>query len=182
MAEKELPKGPASLEECEDLLVSKLELLLPLLPAGAGLEMGKALLVDMRESAKTRRLMASLDGLALKAKQSFNDRRSRVQFAMEAGFKGLLAAYGSMLKKLRPASQPKASPARRPVPAAPKALVKPDFVLLSASDLRKSVLGIPLAGQETIRTTGNIWEGWAPSDSHKASDVPPKKKPDDNRP
>ena len=182
MAEKELPKGPASLEECEDLLVSKLELLLPLLPAGAGLEMGKALLVDMRESAKTRRLMASLDGLALKAKQSFNDRRSRVQFAMEAGFKGLLAAYGSMLKKLRPASQPKASPARRPVPAAPKALVKPDFVLLSASDLRKSVLGIPLAGQETIRTTGNIWEGWAPSDSHKASDVPPKNKPDDNRP
>jgi hypothetical protein len=181
MAEKELPKGPASLEECEDLLVSKLELLLPLLPAGAGLEMGRALLVDMRESAKTRRLRQSLDNLALKAKQSFNDRRSSIQLAMENGFKGLLAAYGSMLKKLRPNGRPKTSLARRPVPAAPKAPVKPDFVLLSASDLRKSVLGIPLAGQEPIRTTGNIWEGWAPSDSRKASDMPPKKKPDDNR-
>jgi len=182
MAEKELPKGPASLEECEDLLVSKLELLLPLLPAGAGLEMGRALLMDMRESAKTRRLRQSLDNLALKAKQSFNDRRSNIQLAMENGFKGLLAAYGSMLKKLRPASQSKASPAKRPMPAVPKPPAKPDFVLLSASDLRKSVLGIPLAGQEPIRTTGNIWEGWAPSDSHKVSDTPPKKKPDDNRP
>jgi len=68
------------------------------------------------------------------------------------------------------------------MPAVPKPPAKPDFVLLSASDLRKSVLGIPLAGQEPIRTTGNIWEGWSPSDSRKASDMPPKKKPDDNRP
>lgn len=181
MAEKELPKGPASLEECEDLLVSKLELLLPLLPAGAGLEMGRALLMDMRESAKTRRLRQSLDNLALKAKQSFNDRRSGIQLAMENGFKGLLAAYGSMLKKLRPAGQPKASPARRPSYTVPKPPAKPEFVLLSASDLRKGVMGIPLAGQEPIRTTGNIWEGWSPSDSRKASDIPPRNKPDNNR-
>ena len=178
MNETELPNGPASLDEVEVAIVNKLEALLLLLPAGPALEMGGALVVDMRESSKTRRLMGELDDMALKAKQSFNLRRSRVQFAMEDGFRKFLDAYQRMLAKLR---SPKPAAPKRRVPAPPKAPAAPDFKLLSADDLRKQILGIQSPGTGTIRTTGNIWEGWAPSDSHKASDVPPKKKPDDNR-
>jgi hypothetical protein len=181
MSEGELPKGPSNLAECEEMMVGKLEQLLPLLPAGVALEMGRSLVVDMRESAKTRRLMNGLEQIAVKAKESFNLRRSRVQVAMAEGFKGLLEAHATMMEKLLPTGQSKTLPAKRPSPIVPKPPAKPEFVLLSASDLRKGVMGIPLAGQEPIRTTGNIWDGWAPSDSHKVSDTPPKNKSDDNR-
>jgi hypothetical protein len=140
--------------------------------------MGRTLVVDMRESSKTRRLMGELDDMALKAKQSFNLRRSRVQFAMEEGFRKFLDAYQGMLAKLR---SPKPAPPKRRVPAPPKVPAAQDFKLLSADDLRKQVLGIQSPGTGTIRTTGNIWDGWAPSDSHKVSDTPPKNKSDDNR-
>lgn len=165
MDEKELPKGPASLDEVEEAIAGKLEALLLLLPAGPALEMGRALVVDMRESSKTRRLMEEMDGMALKAKQSFNLRRSKVQYAMENGFNKFVEAFHAMLVKLRPAEPPKPAAPKVRVPAPPKVPAMPDFKLLSGDDLRKQVLGIQAPGTATMRTTGNIWEGWSPADA-----------------
>lgn len=174
MQDSDLPKGPASLDEVEAAIAGKLEALLPLLPAGPALEMGRALLVDMRESSKTRKLMEQVEGMALKAKQSFNLRRSRVQFAMEEGFREFVKAFQEMLAKRLPADLPKPSAPKRAVPAPPKAPAAAEFKLLSADELRRQVLGIPVPGQATMRTTGNIWEGWSSADVGKDSGNPPK--------
>ena len=174
MDETQLPKGPASLDEVEEAIAGKLEALLLLLPAGPTLEMGRALLVDMRESSKTRRLMEEMNGMALKAKESFNLRRSKVQFAMQEGFTQFVDAFQKMLEKLRPAEPPKPAAPKVRVPAPPKVPAAPEFKLLSAEELRRQVLGIPVPGQATMRTTGNIWEGWTSADVGKDSGNPPK--------
>lgn len=174
MQEGELPKGPGSLDEVEAAIAGQLEALLSLLPAGPALEMGRALLVDMRESSKTRKLMEQMEGMALKAKESFNLRRSRVQFAMEDGFREFVKSFQEMLAKRLPAETPKPATPKRAIPASPKPPAAAEFKLLSADELRRQVLGIPVPGLATMRTTGNIWEGWPSADVGKDSGHPPR--------